>query len=68
MSILTGVIWCCITASFYVFDNMVLQIATTAILLLIGNLLISRLLVRPLAMLLAKPLDLLFPLKERPKI
>ena len=67
MGVLTFFIWVCIAASAYFFDSTVLRVVTTAVLMLIGApifLPLIQSLMFQLALLIAWPLNLLFPLKE----
>ena len=64
MSILTGFVWLCISVATHVFDSTVLQVMTTGVLIIIGALfvlpLVSFIMV-PLMLIVAWPLNLLFP-------
>jgi len=67
MVVLTFFIWGCITAAPYFFDSTISRGVTTAILMFIGALIVLPLisvLMIPLTLIVAWPLDLLFPLKE----
>jgi len=68
LAVLTGFIWCCITASAYLFDNVALQVVAIVVLLIVGTRFLMpwlNLLLMPLTWIVALPLDLLFPLKEQ---
>lgn len=66
--VLTGFIWCCITASAYLFDNLALQSVAVVVLLIIGTRVVMpwlNLLLMPLTLIVALPLDFLFPPKDK---
>src|SRR5258707_1963607 len=68
LAVTAGFIWCCITASAYLFQNVVVQVAAVAALLIIGTRVVLpwlNLLLLPLTWIVALPVGLLFPLKER---
>jgi hypothetical protein len=67
LTVLTGFIWCCIAVSAYFLNNTILQVVATAVLLAIGARVVMPLLnviLIPLTLIAAWPLDLLFPKKE----
>ena len=64
---LTAFVWVCIIASERWFDSLALRIVTVAVLLVVGgNFVVPwlSLLVMPLTLIIALPIDLLFPLKK----
>jgi hypothetical protein len=66
--VLTGLVWCCIIASAYLFDNVALQAVAVVVLLIIGTRVVMpwlNLLLTPLTLIVALPLDFLFPLKDK---
>ena len=66
--VVTGFIWCCITASAYLFDNVLLQTAAVVVFLIIGTRVVMpllSLLMIPLTLIFALPIDILFPLKDK---
>jgi hypothetical protein len=68
MSILTGFIWLCISIATHIFDSIILQVVSTAVFIAIGALLVLplvNLIMIPLSLIVAFPLDWLFPLKGR---
>lgn len=69
MSILTGLIWLCISAATHVFDSAILQVVSTTVFIVVGFLFVlslANLILLPLMTLIVGwPLDLLFPLKGR---
>jgi hypothetical protein len=69
-ALMTAFAWLCIMASEYWFDNLPLRILTVAGLLIIGGRFVLpwvSLLIMPLMVIIALPLDWLFPLKQTDK-
>jgi hypothetical protein len=66
MGILTGLSWLCISAATHIFDNTILQVASTAVFLVVGVFVmpwVNLILVPLVTLILGWPLGLLFPLK-----
>ena len=64
LAMAAGYVWCCITVSVYLFDNMGLQMAAVTALLIIGTRFVLPwlgCLSLPLALIITLPIDLLFP-------
>jgi hypothetical protein len=71
MSILTAFIWLCIAIATHIFDSTILQVVSTAVFIAIGALFVSplvNLIMIPLSLIVAFPLDWLFPLKAQTKL
>jgi hypothetical protein len=67
LAITAGFVWCCITVSVRLFDNMALQMAAVTALLIIGTRFVLPWLGGlwlPIALIITLPRDLLFPLKN----
>ncbi len=65
--VVTGLIWYCITASAYLFDSVALQSVAVVVFLIVGTRVVMpwlNLLLTPLTLIVALPLDFLFPLKD----
>jgi hypothetical protein len=70
LGMMTGFVWLCITIANHLVSSVILRILTSAALVYVGSLLVLPLVsvvMTPLLLILAWPLDLLFPLKERDK-
>jgi hypothetical protein len=66
-AIITGLVWCWITAAVYLFNNVALQMIVVTILLIIGTRFVLPslgILLSPLALIISLLIDLLFPLKN----
>lgn len=69
-AMLVAFTWICIIASEYWFDNLALRILTVAVLLIVGGRFVLpwvNLLMMPLSLIIALPIDWLFPLKKTDK-
>jgi hypothetical protein len=67
MCFVTGFIWCCISASVYFLDNIILQVIVAGLFILVGGLIVMpivTLLMVPVIFIVAIPLDLIFPRKK----
>jgi hypothetical protein len=67
LAISTGFIWCCITASVYLFNNILLQAIAIVVLFLIGVRVVMpwlNILLMPLMAIVAIPIGLMFPLQD----
>lgn len=70
LSIVASFIWCCIAISIHFFESVILEILVSALLIGIGSFIVLpliSLLMIPVSLIAAWPLDLMFPLEDHSK-